>query len=180
MFGLARLLDHGILSGMKLEIPDRDIQFRSISPADRPILLEIYASSRQNEMDLLQDWTAQQKLDFLTQQFDAQHTHYQQHNSAGFFQLILKDLRPIGRLYWIQYSGEIRIIDIALLPDFQSQGIGTTLLASIQKLAADNDKKVSIHVEFFNPALRLYERLGFQKVEEHGIYHFMIWNAEVK
>ena len=36
-------------------------------------------------------------------------------------------------------------------------------------------KRVTIHVEMFNPALKLYERLGFEKKGEHGVYHFMEW-----
>jgi hypothetical protein len=32
---------------------------------------------------------------------------------------------------------------------------------------------LSIHVERFNPALRLYERLGFREVEDKGVYLLM-------
>jgi hypothetical protein len=41
-----------------------------------------------------------------------------------------------------------------------------------------NGKRVSIHVEMFNPALALYERLGFRKQREIGVYHFMEWSPE--
>lgn len=41
--------------------------------------------------------------------------------------------------------------------------------------AASAGKKVRIHVEHNNPALRLYERLGFEQVEEQGIYYLMEW-----
>jgi ribosomal protein S18 acetylase RimI-like enzyme len=37
---------------------------------------------------------------------------------------------------------------------------------------------VTIHVEVFNPALRLYERLGFKKVAENGPYHLMEWRFQ--
>jgi ribosomal protein S18 acetylase RimI-like enzyme len=36
-------------------------------------------------------------------------------------------------------------------------------------------KPVTIHVEGFNPALRLYERLGFVKVDTNGMYYLMKW-----
>ena len=32
---------------------------------------------------------------------------------------------------------------------------------------------LTIHVEMSNPARRLYERLGFAPVEEHGVYLLM-------
>jgi hypothetical protein len=35
---------------------------------------------------------------------------------------------------------------------------------------------VRIHVEQVSPALRLYERLGFSKIDEHGIYDLMEWS----
>jgi hypothetical protein len=37
-------------------------------------------------------------------------------------------------------------------------------------------KRVGIHVELFN--LALYERLGFRKLREFGVYHFTEWSPE--
>jgi hypothetical protein len=34
---------------------------------------------------------------------------------------------------------------------------------------------VRIHVERYNPALRLYERLGFRRIADGGIYFLMEW-----
>ena len=39
--------------------------------------------------------------------------------------------------------------------------------------AAATGKRLSIHVESNNPARRLYERLGFEEVAEHGLYRLM-------
>jgi ribosomal protein S18 acetylase RimI-like enzyme len=49
------------------------------------------------------------------------------------------------------------------------------LLKRILDEAGAAGKAVRIHVERNNPAMRLYERLGFQPVEEHGIYWLMEW-----
>ena len=35
-----------------------------------------------------------------------------------------------------------------------------------------------IHVEHNNPAMRLYKRLGFRKIDDNGIYHLMEWSPE--
>ena len=44
--------------------------------------------------------------------------------------------------------------------------------------AAAAGKCVSIHVEVYNPAIHLYERLGFQpKGEDNGVYRLMEWRA---
>ena len=73
---------------------------------------------------------------------------------------------------------EIRIVDIALLPEHHNGGIGSAILRDILAEGARSGKRVSIHVEMFNPALGLYERLGFRKLREHGVYHFMEWSPE--
>ena len=43
--------------------------------------------------------------------------------------------------------------------------------------SAAQGQGVSIHVERMNPAMRLYLRLGFAKVDEHGVYDLMEWRA---
>ena len=35
-------------------------------------------------------------------------------------------------------------------------------------------RPVSLHVEPFNPARRLYERLGFRVIETRGLYELMV------
>jgi len=39
--------------------------------------------------------------------------------------------------------------------------------------AAHSQKPVTLHVEPYNPAVRLYQRLGFRVVEQRGVNLFM-------
>jgi ribosomal protein S18 acetylase RimI-like enzyme len=94
--------------------------------------------------------------------------------TAQFF-IIEAEKVPAGRLYVEHSEKEIRILDIALLPEFRGKGIGTHFLRDLQKQAQTASKVLSIHVETFNPAKRLYERLGFVLAEDKGVYHFMTW-----
>jgi ribosomal protein S18 acetylase RimI-like enzyme len=87
------------------------------------------------------------------------HGHYQEHYDGAAFDVILVGAQPAGRLYVAREGDEIRIVDIALLPESCNRGIGTTLLRGLQSEAAAGGKPLRIHVERFNPALRLYERL---------------------
>jgi ribosomal protein S18 acetylase RimI-like enzyme len=75
--------------------------------------------------------------------------------------------------------GDLRIVDIALLPEFRAQGLGSGLIEAVFAAARVTGSKVSIHVENFNPARRLYERLGFIEVGEHGVYRRMEWQPAV-
>jgi ribosomal protein S18 acetylase RimI-like enzyme len=61
------------------------------------------------------------------------------------------------------------------LPEHRGAGIGTKLLRDLQEEVRSAGKSLTIHVERFNPALRLYERLGFQQIEDKGVYLLMEW-----
>ena len=152
------------------------ITFRPESADDAEFLFRLYASTRQSEMEMV-PWSAEAKETFLRQQFEAQTDHYQKNYDGAEYSIILLDGRPIGRLYLHQTSGDLRIVDIALVPDVRGQGIGAMLLREILDRAAAEGNIVSIHVEQFNPALHLYERLGFTKVSAYGVYFLLEWRA---
>lgn len=85
--------------------------------------------------------------------------------------------KDIGRLYLERWPSQHRIIDIAFLPTHRGQGLGAALLRDLLDEAAIAGKAVSIHVEKFNPAMRLYRRLGFKTEEDKGVYDLMRWTA---
>lgn len=71
-------------------------------------------------------------------------------------------------------------MDFAILPAHRGQGIGTRLLRELQSEAAGSVRSLAIHVERLNPALRLYERLGFCEMEDKGVYLLLEWRAPVR
>jgi len=148
------------------------ISFRKVNSNDFPFLRKVYRSTREEELSQA-GMSEEDKSRFLEFQFNAQHTHYTQAYNDAEFDLILLDDKLAGRLYIWRTETQIRIMDITLLPDFQGKGIGTKILQSIIQESEKSGKKVTIHVEYFNPALRLYERLGFKKVDDSGIYFYM-------
>jgi ribosomal protein S18 acetylase RimI-like enzyme len=153
-----------------------DINLRVASGADEAFLQAVYASTRAQELALT-NWSDEQKAAFCRSQFAAQDTHYRQFYSNAVFSVILRDGTPAGRLYVDQLERETRIMDISLLPAHRGFGIGTRLLMEMQSAAAAAGKTLTIHVEKFNPALRLYQRLGFCPKQDEGIYLLMEWRA---
>lgn len=139
---------------------------------DRGLLAAIYASTRLEELAVT-GWSEAQMHAFLTFQFDAQDKHYTTHYKTCAFYVIELDGSPCGRLYLDEWPTEARIVDISLLPQFRGRGLGTKLLRAIIDRATEKALPVSIHVEKENPALRLYERLGFTRVEERGAHFLM-------
>jgi ribosomal protein S18 acetylase RimI-like enzyme len=154
------------------ELAVQGISFRPIGADDRSFLYHVYASTREEELAVT-GWSAVQKEAFLMMQFKAQHTDYQEHYPQAAFLVILRQGQPIGRLYLDRRLDTLRIIDIALLPQYRGQGVGTTILEAILSEGQRLGLPVSIHVERFNPAQRLYRRLGFRQVADRGVYYLM-------
>ncbi|MEA2572784.1 MAG: hypothetical protein QOH93_82 [Chloroflexia bacterium] len=150
------------------------ITLRPIEPGDMEFLYWVYASTREAELAVTV-WDDAQKETFLQMQFNAQHTYYREYYPNASFQVILCDGQPAGRLYVDRWPDQIRVMDIALLAQFRNAGVGTRLLNDLLAEGALSGKPVTIHVEMYNPAMRLYERLGFSKIGERGVYYLMEW-----
>ena len=151
------------------------ITFRPVEPADEAFLLEVYRSTRTEEMALL-PWSEEQKNAFVLGQFHAQQQHYQKIYPDANHDIILANDREVGRLYVARLDAEIRIVDVTLLPRERNSGIGTLLLRRLMEESARVSKPLRIYVESFNPSMRLFERLGFLPTEEQGIHVLMEWS----
>jgi ribosomal protein S18 acetylase RimI-like enzyme len=139
---------------------------------DRDWLFSVYASTRAEELRDV-PWAPEQKEAFLRQQFEAQDQYYREQYRGAAFLVIEAAGVAAGRLYVARWPREIRIMDIALLPAHRRQGLGTAILTDLIAEGDATGKSVSIHVERQNPALGLYERLGFKLVVDRGVYLFL-------
>jgi ribosomal protein S18 acetylase RimI-like enzyme len=155
---------------------DAGLAFRPITDADLPFLAEVYASTRTEELAVT-PWTDAQKAEFLDMQFRAQHAHYQRHYPQADWLVTMRGGEDIGRLYIDRWPTQHGIIDIAFLPKHRGHGLGSALLHDLMDEAATAGKGITIHVEKYNPAMRLYRRLGFKTVEDQGVYDLMRWTT---
>ncbi len=150
------------------------IALRPVRPEDRDFLFSVYASTRADEMAMV-PWDDAQKAGFLAQQFHAQTTYWDEQYPDAERSVVEIDGVPAGRFYVERWPKELRLIDIALLPEFRRRGAGTELLRKLFAEAAASGRTVTIHVEIFNAARALYERLGFVSKGERGMYMLMEW-----
>jgi len=155
------------------------IRYRDATDEDLPFLAAVYASTRAEEVAST-GWPPELQQHFLAHQFDAQHRHYRQHYPNAEWLVIEQAGEPVGRLYLEEWKTEFRLIDIALVPSARGTGIGTAILSDLMDVAAGAGKALTIHVEQNNPAMSLYRRLGFAKIDEHGIHHLMEWRPETE
>ena len=152
----------------------RPVTLRPATGSDRDFLLAVYSASREEELAPV-PWSDEQKAAFLAQQFAAQDRDYRQRHPAGRFLIVEVGGEPAGRLYLAVLPGdglpdELRILDIAFLAPFRNAGTGSALLADVIAEADRAGRRVSLHVERWNRARRLYERLGFAVVAETDVY----------
>ena len=166
---------------MLFPLRHKALSLRSITDADSNLLFAIYASTREIEMQRVPHWTYGQKKYFLLQQFNAQHNWYQQQYIGAYFLVIEANGEPAGRLYLAPAfsDGSVRIIDIALLSAYRNKGYGESILRDVMAFAKENGRTVTIHVESFNPAKQLYQRLGFELADQkNDVYHLYRWQAD--
>lgn len=153
------------------------VSYRESTDEDLSFLATVYASTRLEEVAST-GWPEEMQLQFLTHQADAQHRHYRRTYPNAEWLVIERGGEAIGRLFIEIWSDQVRLIDIALLPQGRGGGVGSAILADLQDMARSAGKALTIHVERNNPAMRLYLRLGFAKIDEHGVYDLMEWRPE--
>jgi ribosomal protein S18 acetylase RimI-like enzyme len=165
----------------------KGLSVRPATDLDEPFLFTLYASTRAAELAAW-GWDDSLQEKFLELQFRAQQQHYGAYPSPVHW-LIERQaplgaanpdqqlVQPIGRLLLSFMPAEIRLVDIALLPDFRGQGIGAALVGWVQAQARAQQKAVRLHVAPASQARKLYERLGFNRREDLQTHWLMEWIA---
>jgi GNAT superfamily N-acetyltransferase len=148
-----------------------------MTEGDLPFMAALYAATREQEV-AASGWPEDMQRQFLAQQFGAQHHHYITYYPDAEWLVVERSGAAIGRLYVEEWRREFRIVDIALVPAEQRRGIGAAILRDTLDWATGHGKAVSIHVEKNNPAMHLYRRLGFETVEDKGVYDLLEWRPE--
>ena len=151
---------------------------RPIVKNDDSFIETVYRSTREDELKLT-DWTEQQKKAFIMMQSMAQMSEYKTKFPGAAYQVIVFNKMDVGRFYTWESENEIRLIDITLLPRFRGKGLGTSLLRDLIKRSNKVQKKISLHVDPVNPALQLYQRLGFIYIKNNGRHYYMERNPGV-
>jgi ribosomal protein S18 acetylase RimI-like enzyme len=148
------------------------IKLRPAEEKDNSFIETVYRSTREDEL-ILTNWTEHQKWAFIKMQSMAQLAEYKIKFPGAAFQIIIFKKQDAGRFYTWENENEIRLIDITLLPPFRGKGIGAFLLGELIKRSNKVQKKISLHVDPENPALKLYLRSGFIHIKNNGRHYYM-------
>jgi GNAT superfamily N-acetyltransferase len=160
-------------SALHAALPAMSVLVRAETAADIDFSASLYALTREAELAAV-DWPDEMKRAFCRQQFDAQHAHCRQHYPKAEFLIIERDGIPVGRVYFEHTAKELRLMEITLVEAVRNLGIGGAISDALLQRARAAGIPMSLHVEPFNPARRLYERQGFREVETRGLYLYMV------
>ena len=151
------------------------VSLRPVTPADREFLVAVYYGTRAKELAQVA-WDEEQKDAFVRWQFERQQEEYEQRYPNARYDIILVDGVPAGRIWVGIDDKQIRLLDIAVMEQFQNRGVGTILLRRLMDEATREGKPLRHMVFVLNDnAHRFYERLGFTTIEDLGGYKHMEW-----
>jgi ribosomal protein S18 acetylase RimI-like enzyme len=148
------------------------VELRPALPGDEEFLLALYRSTREDELALT-GWDEPQRAAFVRMQFLAQRQHYQAAYPDAAHEIVVRDGRAIGRRLVARDAEQILLVDVALLPEHRGAGIGDRLVRELIGEGETRGVPVRLHVLRGNPAIRLYERLGFVVTGESGLHLLM-------
>ena len=157
--------------------PTNILTLRPATDADEKFLVAVFASTRGDELQALA-WNPIQAEMFISMQYHAQLQSYRLSYPAAQNNIILLDGQPIGRMLIDRSEEAIHLVDIAILPDYRNHGVGAELIGGLLAEGTTSGREVVLSVFHTNPAIHLYDRLGFSKVDEESLYWKMRWLPE--
>ncbi len=148
------------------------IVIRDAGDGDISFFEELYFKTRRNEFIQI-NWDEIQLERFLRMQFNIQTQSYQMQFPEARISVIESGGTAVGRLIT---TNEIRLVDIAILPEARKHGFGSFVLNRLLDEARRKKKLVDLQVLKSNVAATcLYERFGFEKTGENELYFMMRW-----
>ena len=133
---------------------------RPATPEDDAFLFRVYFHTRAAEMSA-SGWPLAQVEAFLRSQFELRERQYRLAFPQGTFEVVLAEGVPVGRVASCASAEASHLIDFALLPECQGQGLGTRILKNLLARSEQKARIWTLQVDRQNRARKLYERLGF-------------------
>ncbi len=133
---------------------------RPATAEDEPFVAELITATLADQLAAWA-WDESMREPILRMQYEARRSAYRQQFPDAERSIVVADGRSIGyQLVW-RNAESIRLVDIAIAAGHRRAGIGTALIRALQSEADRAGKPLHLQVSTQNPALRLYQRLGF-------------------
>ena len=139
-----------------------NITTRQVEDADQPFLLDLFADTANEGLQLPRA--------LIEMQFRAKEMAYRQFEESED-RVILRDGERVGRIIVHESADELRLVDIAVRPNEQGQGVGSHLFVQLRQRSNATGKPLRLHVSTRNSAAeRFYKRHGCSAVGRDEAY----------
>lgn len=141
---------------------------------DAEFLFVLFCSAREAEFALLPQ---AQRESLLRLQHKAQCCDYAQRFPRAEHFIIESEGQSAGRLLLNREAYELRVIDIAVVPELRGRGVASAVLKSLIAEAEGAGAVLRLSVWHDNPAVALYRRLGFCVRGESATHLELEWRS---
>jgi len=152
-------------------------QILTLRPAradDEDFLYHLFYSVQAEKLSL-SSLTQDEKEKLIRLVYTAFSCHYRALADSSDDRIVVLNEEAVGRMILLRSRDEIRLADITILPRCRNKGIGSALVGQLQVESAMSKRPVRLQVAKFDRAVRLYQRLGFYKIESKGPYLHLEW-----
>ncbi len=112
-------------------------------------------------------------------QLDAQRQQYSSTFPSANDYIIEFDENSIGRILISKDDEKIHIVDISILPKWQCQGAGRSVVSQVVAGACEEQLPTELSVLKQSRAVGFYQRLGFHVIGESDFYFAMRHEATI-
>ena len=155
-------------------VPGRFDSLRQVRQADEAFLFDVFCTGLTDEVAAMPD--ARLVRHFLRIQYTAQETRFRGRFPGHERYVVTHAGRDVGRCYVHRTPSMLHAIDMTLLPEYRSHGIGSRLVADLFDEARDHRQSVSVRVPRRNErASAFYSSLGFRLVAMDDLDEYHEW-----
>jgi ribosomal protein S18 acetylase RimI-like enzyme len=150
----------------------------AVFPDDEKFLKKLYASTREEDAAM---WgmPEEQSAALVDMQYRAQKAQYDAQYPDARHEIILLEGKTVGRMMTTRSEEEVFFIDIAVLTDYRSLGIGSVIFKGLMREAEESNRPLNFSVLVSNhKAIKLYKRLGMDFVGDTGSHYLVRWEPK--
>ncbi|MGI8415572.1 MAG: GNAT family N-acetyltransferase [Nakamurella sp.] len=151
-----------------------EVTLRPATETDAGFLTDVVIEATRDQGRFPADFDERSFRDRFQRWTSEQITGADPHNVVSVIEL---DGRPAGRLRVVRTADSIELAGIQLRPQYQSSGVGSSIIDGLKTAAVATDRAFLLSVEKDNPRARsLYQRLGFVQTGESDSEYLLRWD----
>lgn len=155
---------------------------RVAEPEDEAFLYEMFVASRERELaplpEELRETIARQQYGIQQGGVEADYPDAQRFVVLGGGDRPGGPGAPVGMIILAVRPDTLWVVDVALHPGHRNRGLGAAVIGSLMDTCRQSGRTLKGSVTPYNPARRLYARLGIRELATERGYIALEWRPE--